>query len=107
MSEDVTLKPCPFCGGTPTVITDDFYDGLISIECCQVGCRANVQGETYDLNEKDKAIEHWNTRAGEDERIAQAVAAERARIVERLEWVLRNKGGVMPFDTAINIVKGE
>jgi len=38
---------------------------------------------------------------------AQAVAAERARILERLEWVLRNKGGIMPFDTAIDIVKGE
>lgn len=80
MSEDVTLKPCPFCGGEPTVLTDELYDGSFSIECCQVGCRVDVQGETYDSGEEDKAIKHWNTRAGEH------AAHERGKAEVQARW---------------------
>jgi len=110
MSEE--LKPCPFCGGEAWL--RQWGSGWA------LTCRNNrTLARLADFTEREcpiaivltpteaEAIAAWNTRKGEDERIAQAVAAERARIVERLEWVLRNKGGIMPFDTAIDIVRGE
>lgn len=54
------LKPCPFCGGKPTVVNDDqmiwFY-----ISCLNVRCPITVQGEWH--SDFEKAKEEWNRRA--------------------------------------------
>jgi len=115
MSEE--LKPCAYCGGEARL--DEVQHG---IEFWQIGCDSmtcDFAPYLADFDTKAEAITAWNTRKGEDERIAQAVAAERARIVERLNrqiiGYIQNKH--LDFETtitlkeatdiAIKIVKGE
>ena len=114
MSEE--LKPCPFCGSK--AISGKFSDDYQTTgwaECTKSGCSASIE---VDGGEQ-KAITAWNTRKGEDERIAQAVAAERARIVGELrEKLIRSREllemghefaseYVTAFSTAIAIAEGE
>ena len=87
MSEE--LKPCPFCGGEAWL--RQWGSGWA------LTCRNNrTLARLADFTEREcpiaivltptkaEAIAAWNTRKGEDERIAQAVAAERARITKEL-----------------------
>jgi len=115
MSEDVALKPCPFCGGEVTRTVEKSYR---YVSCENYDCFVVVEAGALSGSEEE-AIKMWNTRKGEDECIAQAVAAERARIVERLNrqiiGYIQNKH--LDFETtitlkeatdiAIKIVKGE
>ncbi len=81
MSEE--LKPCAYCGGEARL--DEVQHG---IEFWQIGCDSmtcDFAPYLADFDTKAEAIAAWNTRKGEDERIAQAVAAERARIARELE----------------------
>ena len=53
------LKPCPFCGGEPTV-SYDADDKWFLIECLNDDCPFIVQGQWHlDMEE---AIEAWNRR---------------------------------------------
>lgn len=79
MSEE--LKPCPFCGGEATRTTMRRFK---YVSCENSDCSMVVEAGAFFSREED-AIAAWNTRTGEDERIAQAVAAERARVVAALE----------------------
>ncbi len=54
------LKPCPFCGGKPTV-TNDRQMKWFYIECLNDGCPVLVQGAWH--LDMDNAIEGWNRRA--------------------------------------------
>lgn len=98
MSEDAMLKPCPFCGGEAWL--RQWGSGWA------LTCRNNrVLARLADFTEREcpiaivltpteaEAIAAWNTRTGEDERIAQAVAAERARILAILDKQERNWEG--------------
>ena len=113
MSEE--LKPCPFCGGEVTRTVEKSYR---YVSCENYDCFAVVEAGALSGSEEE-AIKMWNTRKGEDERIAQAVAAERARIVGELrEKLIRSREllemghefaseYVTAFSTAIAIAEGE
>jgi hypothetical protein len=53
------LKPCPFCGGKPYIIHQEF-DGLWEIGCNNRRCKLVVY--TLDVFEKGKAIAAWYKR---------------------------------------------
>lgn len=60
MSENVELKPCPFCGSKNVRVAENRMDYLFigySVHCD--GCGV----ETSYTKDKDKAIEAWNRRA--------------------------------------------
>jgi len=59
MADDVTLLPCPFCGGTPYVNDNDIWTYM--------ECECGAQGPQADT--KAEAREVWNTRVS-DLRIA-------------------------------------
>ena len=115
MSEDVALKPCPFCGGEVTRTVEKSYR---YVSCENYDCFVVVEAGALSGSEEE-AIKMWNTRKGEDERIAQAVAAERARVVGELrEKLIRSREllemghefaseYVTAFSTAIAIAEGE
>lgn len=52
------LKECPFCGGE-SEICDPAIDGFY-VECANAKCLVNPQTWCYD--DKEGAIEAWNTR---------------------------------------------
>jgi len=72
------LKPCPFCGGEAFI---DACDRLINTGCS--ACKYSIyrrgvvtpevtpirlsETEYLDADARDKAIDAWNTRAGEDD----------------------------------------
>lgn len=72
-SGDFEIKPCPFCGGQPKMMSQDFFEALvgdngralISIEC--PNCDLSLHDHTHD--EQDYFIrvflitEKWNRRA--------------------------------------------
>jgi hypothetical protein len=74
---DAPLRECPFCGGEATLRppsdhTGDWYAGCLNWESC-----------TYtgpDFPTRADAIKGWNRRDREAARVAEAVAAERARL---------------------------
>ena len=73
------LKPCPFCGGEAEIIKikvsfhdeNNQYDGIaIRAECktCKTTSpykRSKIHG-WFKIGEKEKAIEAWNRRYGND-----------------------------------------
>ena len=76
------LKPCPFCKSKAIIgkFSDD-YQTTGWAECTKSGCSASIE---VDGGEQ-KAIAAWNTRKGEDERIAQAVGIEKREARLNLE----------------------
>ena len=95
MSEE--LKPCPFCGGEVTRTVEKSYR---YVSCENYDCFAVVEAGALSGSEEE-AIKMWNTRKGEDERIAQAVAAERARITKDVAGAARRYAGTVstkPFE---------
>lgn len=74
-TESLEIKPCPFCGGTPALMSKDYFEHLkeigddgkacITIECHK--CQLNFYDHTHD--EQDYYIraflitEKWNRRA--------------------------------------------
>ena len=81
MSEDVTLKPCPFCGGEVTRTVEKSYR---YVSCENYDCFVVVEAGALSGSEEE-AIKMWNTRKGEDERIAQAVEIEKKEARLNLE----------------------
>lgn len=57
MSNDIKLKPCPFCGGMNLYYAEErFY----AVECADCGGKMVGAYRT-----KEEAAEAWNTRKGE------------------------------------------
>lgn len=61
-----TLKPCPYCGETPIIITTETVDrGILkAISCNNWAC--DIQPQTYLLSTLEEAVAAWNRRAGEE-----------------------------------------
>lgn len=62
------LKPCPYCGSAPVIMTRPFYRWrLYFIKCGQIqkdgskGCTSSWFGPGYDtVFSREKAIRRWN-----------------------------------------------
>ena len=75
------LKPCPFCGGTVTIILDgitdlkkDWWEITGHASLCTCKCRVSMRskiftfGRNYKGNrEKKELIETWNRRVKDGE----------------------------------------
>lgn len=64
MSEE--LKPCPFCGGKPTL-----HKGVVAFNDYEVQCECGINGPNFgSLDEvpypREEAVSHWNTRTPPD-----------------------------------------
>jgi hypothetical protein len=78
------LRECPFCGGKADLHIDGLYNVVIECE----GCHGVYTG--WPL--RSQLLQAWNRRDGEAARVAEAVAAERERIVAALrENIARHK----------------
>ena len=53
------LKPCPFCGGTPSVHYHEILE-MYSVVCENENC--NIVCHTSVCAKKEYAIENWNRR---------------------------------------------
>lgn len=72
-SGDFEIKPCPFCGGQPKMMTQEFFEELvednghacIAIEC--PNCNLSLHDHTSDENDyfirAFIITEKWNRRA--------------------------------------------
>lgn len=62
MSE-IKLKPCPFCGGKASLLSEMcFGKQAWFVACGGIGC--GVMPETIDADTPQEAAEIWNRRAG-------------------------------------------
>ncbi len=59
----VELKPCPFCGCTPTIKSIGYYKYYV--KCDNGSC--GVHPETYAMETKGAAVNIWNSRAGHEQ----------------------------------------
>lgn len=57
---EIKLKPCPFCGGSGTLVINCIYSFVKCIQCGAEGSTVKVSAE-YCADEK--AAEAWNRRA--------------------------------------------
>jgi hypothetical protein len=63
-SEQVELKPCPFCGGNVTLTTGGKSDGLLTFVCDEGStCRGSKIFTGTLVEDRETAITAWNTRA--------------------------------------------
>ena len=64
MSEEIKLKPCPFCGGKAE-LASDVFDGrrVWFVRCLWSG--GGVSVESFDRDTPQEAAKLWNRRAGE------------------------------------------
>lgn len=83
---DVTLKPCPFCGGEAMRLTLTENDGLGNaggdVICC-IRCEASSHVE---FGRKENLVDRWNTRAS----ASQTPPAAPDGVVEALYQRLRD-----------------
>lgn len=72
-SGDFELKPCPFCGGQPKMMSQDFFEGLvedngracISVDCpnCNLSLHDHTRDENNYFVRAFLITEKWNRRA--------------------------------------------
>lgn len=60
MTEEIELKPCPFCGGKAVMLGEE--DGMYQVVC--PNCDGTID---YFYDEKELAAEKWNARTIEDD----------------------------------------
>lgn len=79
---EITLKPCPFCGGRADKKAYEAALNAIYNICCPF-CFAN----SGTFRTAEMAIEAWNRRAGKDHRQARIGLAERIfiKIIEMVD----------------------
>ena len=57
----IVLKPCPFCGMKPTILTADTLSGIV----CPDSSPCKGSGLAFIImDSEEKAIECWNRREG-------------------------------------------
>lgn len=68
------MKPCPLCGGKPTLMSGEFFEKLKSMDddskaCITIKCQCGLALYDYTLDERDYHVraflvtEKWNRRA--------------------------------------------
>ena len=58
--DNLTLKPCPFCGGEAILVKDfSSFKDWTYVRCKECGASTSVSGNAY------KAIELWNRRVAD------------------------------------------
>lgn len=72
-SGDFELKPCPFCGGKPKMMSQDFFEKLvedngracISVDCpnCNLSLHDHTRDENNYFIRAFLITEKWNRRA--------------------------------------------
>jgi hypothetical protein len=96
MSDELKLKPCPFCGFEAELRADD------SGEAWTPECRATERGGAHEHGhidfpwywKKADAAEAWNTRAGESALVREVVA----ETLKRASWRLVTAGRLVDLD---------
>jgi hypothetical protein len=108
---DVELKPCAHCNGEAW---GREWGGTYVITCRHNRIMAPFREWTdreCNISEvfaeiKADAIAAWNRRDGEAARIAEAVAAERARIERELTLLMENTGGLVAWVRTLKVIRG-
>ena len=66
----IELKPCPFCGGHPEIVTPEETDGQYwFIACTNDNCWGIAGTDLCDT--ETEAIDKWNRRDGETHDVDQ------------------------------------
>ena len=64
MSEEIKLKPCPFCGSEAELLEDAYGSRRFwFVACHAVSCK--IGPHTHRCDTPQEAAELWNRRAGE------------------------------------------
>ena len=84
MTEEIELKPCPFCGSEAEFNSDEFGEGV----CCK-SCGATLHNGLYGEEGRKLASAEWNTRLIENElsEKIEKLEAENTRLREALEEI--------------------
>lgn len=100
MTEEIKLKPCPFCGGEAEIIDD----AMGTISRCR-RCGAENGNGVYGVDGHKLAVKDWNSRPIED-----AQDKEIKRLREALEKIKNTvedaQDAVYPFHIALDSKDG-
>jgi hypothetical protein len=111
MTDAMTLKPCPFCGGNTVCKADnedkEWYANTWWVECCDCGAHGPEQFNGEDRSSfgaakrsaaecKEAAIAAWNRRASLSRTEVQGVVAEGMVAVSR--WRLERAASIIECD---------
>ena len=67
MTDEIKLKPCPFCGGVPTMLFNKLTFDRIGVKVVCGLCFASIQRDHSDENEATTlAVMSWNRRANNE-----------------------------------------
>lgn len=99
--KQVSLKPCPFCGGKPVLLKhndEDYYK--VFCECC--GAR---QWTFANRTDRD-AIKNWNTRKPMDNILEKLEEKKNESLQLWKQYQLKDDAGKMfAFDESIKIAR--
>jgi hypothetical protein len=96
---DAPLRECAHCGGAAIANEIAGIPGPLIIRCSE--CRIKLP-----IDEAEQARAAWNRRDGEAARVAEAVAAERARIERELTLLMENTGGLVAWVRTLKVIRG-
>lgn len=91
MSQEIYLKPCPFCGESGPEISEGSTHRWMQISCCGEVRKADIMlPASHPVNMK-LAAEVWNTRSARSEASAWVSVAELVDAVEAVLLVVDRK----------------
>jgi hypothetical protein len=90
-SNEMPLKPCPFCGEQPKITEGETTEyGVVRIVSCENNwCQIQPIADCLSL---EMSIEKWNTRATPDKVMIDKKALE--GLVKALEWYNDRDGSI-------------
>ncbi|WP_277657230.1 Lar family restriction alleviation protein [Seleniivibrio woodruffii] len=75
------LKPCPFCGGVPTISETEGCDYTIQCACCGLSLLDDMDWDGIGYDARQNVIDKWNTRPIEDAQSAE-IETLKAKVAE-------------------------
>ena len=69
MTDEIKLKPCPFCGGEAEIISDVYgimCKGFALVTCKDCGAKSDKSEESIDYCAKQVVADKWNRRANNE-----------------------------------------